>query len=319
MPAHIIESDDVIDMDFVPFLIYGPPGCGKTSLAQTAEKPLTIDFDNGIHRSFNRKIALRFDSWDEHMESGGRDGKYLYPSGHHLAGRPIDYQTIILDTGGRALDAMIPDIMQASVKNCGIGGLSQQGWRVLGTSFQNWIREVRKWGKQIVMLCHERDTADFAGNPKVVPDFPGKMAFDEIHKNFDMIGRIRYDGRQRFLDFNPYEGATCCKNAAGLLECNIDNLEEQPNLLGSLINMAKRNIGKTIASSERLAKAVENWSGKIAICSEPAKLNAILPQLSDLPIGIRRQVWSMILQHAESNDWEFDRKTKCFNLAKETA
>lgn len=93
MSVHLIEPTQTIPVDFVPVLIFGPPGCGKTSLAQTADEPITLDFDRGIHRSFNRKKAARFDRWPDVVEAMDR-------------GLFNDYRTIVVDTvtplrGGR--------------------------------------------------------------------------------------------------------------------------------------------------------------------------------------------------------------------------
>jgi ribosomal-protein-alanine N-acetyltransferase len=63
MTATLLEPTDVIDVAFVPLLIFGPPGSGKTTLAQTTDSPLTLDFDQGIHRCANRRRAYRFDAW----------------------------------------------------------------------------------------------------------------------------------------------------------------------------------------------------------------------------------------------------------------
>src|SRR5262249_49074512 len=154
---------------------FGPPGCGKTSLAQTCLNPLTLDFDQGVHRSFNRKRAMRFDTWAD-VEEAGREGKFKA------------YDTLIIDTGGRCLDTMIPEVIVGK-KNSGPGGLSPQGWGVLGSKFTAWMKLVRSWRKQVVMICHQSVIEDESGNQAVIPDMPGKMALKEIHKNFDLIGR----------------------------------------------------------------------------------------------------------------------------------
>ena len=78
MTARLIEPTDPIDITFIPMLIYGPPGSSKTTLAQTADSPITLDFDNGIHRCANRKRAMRFDAWAECVDAGakGMFGEY---------------------------------------------------------------------------------------------------------------------------------------------------------------------------------------------------------------------------------------------------
>ena len=313
MATHMIESTDIIEIDIVPILFFGPPGCGKTSLAQTAALPLTLDFDRGIHGAFNRKEGLRFDSWQDCLDAGGEHGDFKYPKGHSREGESIEYKSLVIDTGGRCLDAMMPAIMASSAKYKGPGGLTPAGWGILGNNFNTWVKTVRSWKKQLVMICHQKNATDPNGNAEVFPDLPGNMAYNEIHKCFDIIGRIRYEGRDRYLDFDPCEGATCCKNRGHLPITKLGRLEDKPNLLANLIEMAKNNIGKTAVSSAALASAIESWNVKLTtVTANLDSLNNILPSLTTEPLGIRRQIWAMILQYADRQDWVFDRGTRKF-------
>ncbi len=61
----IVKSDEPLVVETVNILIYGEPGAGKTSLVNTAESPLTLDFDKGVHRSDFRKDVLVIESWKQ--------------------------------------------------------------------------------------------------------------------------------------------------------------------------------------------------------------------------------------------------------------
>lgn len=63
----------------VIILLYGVPGSGKTSLANTSNNPLLIDCDRGADRAVNRQDTLSSSIWedirDEGMEyNGGTSG-----------------------------------------------------------------------------------------------------------------------------------------------------------------------------------------------------------------------------------------------------
>jgi hypothetical protein len=91
-------------------------------------------------------------------------------------GKFDEAKTLVIDTGGRALDTMIPDVLRENAKNAYGGNLTPQGWGVLGSRFVTWMKTVRTLGKDVVMICHQESSKDDAGNLDVIPDLPGKMA-----------------------------------------------------------------------------------------------------------------------------------------------
>jgi nucleoside-triphosphatase THEP1 len=297
MAIRQIEPDAEMRVDHLPILIYGPPGCGKTSLAQTCDDPVTLDFDGGIHRSSFRKTAFRFDTWADCVEAFDR-------------GMFDPYKTLVIDTGGRALDSMIPALLQESAKNGNSNGLSIQGWGALGSRFSNWMRTVRSLGKEVVMLCHE-EIRDNGGASLAYPDLPGKMSYKEIHKSFDVIARIRYDGRRRVLDASPSE-SQAGKNAACWDLLTLPDLANRPRFLAELIAEAKDRIGKTSEASRKIQALVEDWIDWLSNQPVLAEFNAKLPVLAELPDSAKKQVWALVQRHAKNRDWVFQSGSKQF-------
>jgi hypothetical protein len=317
VPIQLIEPTDSIDVSFVPVLIFGPPGCGKTSLTQTADAPFTLDFDTGIHRSFNRKDAVRFDSWEEANQllvDAAGSPRHDTKTPAAIVAKFRASKTLVVDTLGRALDKMVPLVIALNAKNRGPSGLSPQGWGVLGGMFAQWIKQVRELGKDLVMVCHEEQGSDAAGNPTVKPDMPGKMSWKEIHKWTDQIGQIRYEGKARFLDFNPTETASCCKNAAQFEAMELPRLESAPRLLADLIVEAKARIGKTAEASAAVARVVDEWQAKLKDDPSLAEFNGYLssPELKSLKDGVKAQVWHVLQAHAQAAGWKLDKATKQF-------
>jgi hypothetical protein len=103
MASTWINETDVIEVSNPPVLIFGDPGAGTTSLANTAPNPVTLDFDTGAHRSGFRKKVVRFQMWEDVL-ADQRAGKF----------DPFD--TIILDTVGTLLGYIIRTIMAANAK-----------------------------------------------------------------------------------------------------------------------------------------------------------------------------------------------------------
>src|SRR5690348_5642891 len=107
MSLKITKASEPITVDRLNICLYGQPGAGKTSLAFTADAPLLLDFDQGAHRAANRKDTVRVQSWGDVAGVGADD----------LA----DYKTVVVDTAGRALDALTADIIRRNPK-AGRGG-----------------------------------------------------------------------------------------------------------------------------------------------------------------------------------------------------
>lgn len=298
MAATLIEPADIIEVKHLPVLIYGPPGCGKTSLAQTAANPLTLDFDKGIHRAFNRKRAMRFDTWQDCVTEQEK-------------GAFKDYSTLNLDTLGALLDAIARHVMQESAKNTQGGGLSIQGWGVLGNRFGQWVRGVVANGQDIVMVCHEEEEKDVGGNRYLRPAMPGKMAYTAVHRLLDLMGHITYDGRVRSLDFNPTDLAIG-KNSAGWEKLPVGRLEDHPTFLADLLADAKTRIGKTAVASAAVAKATDTWQARLNADPTIDELNAMAAEVAGLNEPEKTQAWKLVAAFAKKACLVYDRKSNTF-------
>lgn len=298
MAAQLIESTDIISVEHMPILIYGPPGCGKTSLAQTSDNPFTLDFDKGIHRSFNRKRAMRFDTWGDCLQE-------------QKAGRFAEYGTIVLDTLGALLDAMSKDIQAESAKNAMGGGLSIQGWGVLGNRFGQWIRGLVASGQDVVMLCHADEEKSVSGTRVLRPAMPGKMAYNAVHRMLDIMGHIEYDGKNRYIEFPPSDEAVG-KDAAQWGRINLPDLAHNKTFLADLFADAKAKIGRTAEASAAIARVTDQWQEQLDADPSVDDLNAMLPALGKLVNGEKRLVWLMVRHHAEKCGLVFDATLKVF-------
>ena len=243
MAATIIKPTDVIQIKRLTTVIFGPPGVGKTSFAQTAEAPITLDFDEGIHRAFNRQTSIRLTSWAD-IEAADAECK-----------KP-EYKTIVVDTAGRLLELMVQQLILESAKNGNkLGGLSISGYGVLATRFLLWSNSVKALGKDIIMIAHEKEEKD--GDDRIFrPEMVGK-SYSELCKQADQIGYLSIDrAGVRTINFKPSDRATG-KDSAGLGQRVVGHLHEPENvnLMAKLLAEAKARItGYSKAQAEAVAK-----------------------------------------------------------------
>jgi hypothetical protein len=257
----ITRAADPITVDRLNMVIYGPPGISKTSLAFTAESPLLLDFDNGSHRAPNRKDVVRVEQWNEVSDLTAED---LAP-----------YHTVIVDTSGRALDALTVDIIRANPKMGNGGSLSLQGYGVLKGRFTSWLKLLNSFGKDVVLIAHmdeQRKGDEIIERLDVQGGSKG-----EIYKAADAMGRIVIANGQRRLLFSPTDAAFG-KNPAQLPPIDIPHFESPDfdGFLGRLIQQTKDKLNE-LTEDQKAAAAEQQWFRETLPKIENADgLNALL-------------------------------------------
>lgn len=187
----ITRASDPIRVDRLNVVIYAAPGLGKTSLAFTSAAPLLLDFDNGSHRAANRKDVVRVSEWSDVADMTAED---LAP-----------FKTVIVDTAGRALDALTVDIIRANPKHGRGGALTLQGFGELKARFGAFLKLLNSFGKDVVLIAHmdeQRNGDDVIERLDVQGGSKG-----EIYKAADAMGRLVILNNQRWLRFSPTDAA----------------------------------------------------------------------------------------------------------------
>lgn len=191
MALKITRAADPIKVDRLNMVIYGPPGIAKTSVAFTAASPLLLDFDQGSHRAANRKDVVRVSEWSD---VAGMTAEDLAP-----------FKTIVVDTAGRALDALSVDIIRVNPKHGRGGALTLQGFGELKARFGAFLKLLNSFGKDVVLVAHmdeQRNGDDVIERLDVQGGSKG-----EIYKAADAMGRIAIVNGQRWLRFSPTDAA----------------------------------------------------------------------------------------------------------------
>src|SRR5258708_5995760 len=135
----IIKASEPMLVEQLVLCIYSPPGLGKSTLGFTAADPLNFDCDKGAYRAKNRKDTVPAPTWAA-IES--MTATELSP-----------YKTLLLDTAGRALDLLTVDIIAKNPKMGRGGALTLQGFGELKARFSAWLKMVRLFGKDVVLIC----------------------------------------------------------------------------------------------------------------------------------------------------------------------
>jgi hypothetical protein len=253
----IVPASEPLPVKNIVLTVYAAPGLGKTSLSFTADKPLMLDFDRGAYRAATRGDSVPVTSWSDVASMTAED---LAP-----------YSTIIVDTAGRALDALAADIIQTNPKaGRGDGSLSLQGFGTLKSRFAQWQSFLRSLGKDLILVCHMDEQKNGDDTQERI-DAQGASR-NEIYKSSDAMCRIRLDGKDmRYLDFDPRQGGFG-KNPAQLPKVPFPDPHQHATVLADVIGQIKAAINR-MTEEQSEARA---WSEAIAIAKDAEAFNLLL-------------------------------------------
>lgn len=296
----ITRAADPIRVDRLNMVIYGPPGIAKTSLAFTSADPLLLDFDKGSHRAANRKDVVRVDAWSDVTSITAED---LAP-----------FKTVIVDTAGRALDALTADIIQANPKHGRGGSLTLQGYGELKARFGAFLKNLNSFGKDVVLIAHmdeQRNGDDVIERLDVQGGSKG-----EIYKAADAMGRLVIVNGQRWLRFSPTDAAFG-KNPGQLEPLQVPHFEspEFANFLAGVIQTTKDKLN-ALTEDQMAAQAEQEWfRTTLPTITTAEHLNGLLGRAKSAGQACK----IMVRDRAKALGLVFDDSTKVYVEAQKEA
>jgi len=299
MALKIIKASDVITVETIVMTLFAVPGVGKSTLGYSAANPLLLDFDRGAHRALGRKDTGQFECWEEveGMEQSDFD----------------PYDTIVADTAGRALDLLAIKLCGENTKWGRNGNLTLPGYGELKSRFLNWLKLLRSWGKDIVLIAHSEEK--MKGDDMIERlDITGGSK-GEIHKSSDAIGRLYLSNGQRMLNFSPTDSAYG-KNPAGFDVLAVPDYEDDQNFLAQVITDTKSAMNTMTAEQEAVAKIMCEWKTRCAGADTPEEFDLMLVEVDGLATNAKENIKRLIWAASQDHGFTFDKRSKKFKAKK---
>jgi adenylate kinase family enzyme len=220
----LIKKRNELDVNVrLKMLIYGQPGMGKTTLALSAPKPLLVDFDGGINR-------VDYDFIKDTVQAEKYEDILNLLNNEDLS----DYETLVIDTGGKLLDSMAEYIIKLYPKMAKRNGsLTLDGFGQRKREFTALLKLIDSKKKNVVFVAH-RQTEKNGEVTRYVPLFGGSN-YDSLATELDLIGYLVADDRKRTITFDP------TSESEGKNTCNMPSIVELPNLKDKNGNVVVEN------------------------------------------------------------------------------
>ncbi len=291
----IVKKDEALRVDNIVTCIFGSPGGGKTSLASTAKNPLLLDFDRGAYRSEFRPNSVQIGGWSD-IENITKEELSMY-------------DTIIVDTAGKALDFLTISIIDDNGKLATKGGaLSQQGYGVLKGIFKIWLDKIRTYGKDIILLAHDKEDKK---KDEIIqrPDIVGG-SLGEVIRNSDIVAYLTIENGKRVLDFTPTE-YHIGKDAGRLGMLPVPNFHQKADFMAELIQKAKDNLNSVSQEGQAIATAVSNYRDAIERLQNASDANEFVGRIKNIERdpAILAQVRGLMAKRATVLELKSDGKT----------
>ena len=250
--------------------IYGPPGLGKSTLGLAARNPLVIDCDNGSYRSalYDPDRVVEAEQWKDVADISS----------------DIDYDTLVLDTAGAAVDWIIRDVIARNPKH-GRGGVISgfQGWGLVRQAFYGFMDQVFAAKKDIVLLVHSEEKDNYGSLVERLR--VQGSAQNLIKEKSTMMGllMVTNEGR-RAVDFRP-TAASHGKDPVGLGRVFLpETAEETKGFTADLIDMVRGRI------NERLGVKQLSTEERELVASELNELVARAQENGEKATGVKERV-----------------------------
>lgn len=260
----IIKQGDPINVSHIQIMIYGSPGCRKTSVACSSDKPLLINFDSPQNalKAFGRPDSI-------HVASTRPGPQQIdWETVRGLSG-VSDYNTLVIDTAGRMVDCI------GSYVEGRLGIPSSSTFKYYSEVKAQALRffsVINSLGLDIVFVAHEK--SDEIRKRQVLAPMIAGGSGGEIYRDCLAIGHMCAASRGRFeLDFEPSDDRIA-KNY-GLNVMSVPMLEENPRFMAEVISDLKSRLIAKAEESTSVKDAHASWAVLIAKANSAEDLTSL--------------------------------------------
>lgn len=290
----IIKKNDVTPERPVIIVLYGQPGCGKTSSATTAENPILIDTDRGYDRAVQRIDTLEARSWQD-IDSEIQAIK--------------TYKTIIVDTAKAMLDDYLSTY--AVEQNYKLKSNSLKRFGQMADDFKMFVNTIRNGGSDIIFICHDKEVQE-GDVIKHSPDCTGQSK-DLLLRIADQVGYICKVNGKRTIIFEPTDNYIG-KNVAQMPPTEIpDNTDEGFNtFMADIIKKVKSSIASKSDAQNEAMKMLAELRESLEAAMTIEEIDFIMGKASSLPQSLKRPFLNEMAEKLKVKGFSFDSKQKKF-------
>lgn len=298
----ILKATDPLPERPAIILITGEAGVGKTTLANTSNNPLLMDFDRGTSRALFRKDTFVVSKWEDVLE-GEQDQTYK------------KYNTIIIDTPKGALDDFLMSYVQRMDVRNQRNKLAAYG--AIGSDFSLFVANRRTEDADIILNCHEKivEDGDFKRRE---PDVTGQ-SLGLLMRIADQVGYMSIKNKKRVITWEPSE-ITRGKNVAGFPDMIVPDKSDPAlsHFMADIISEVRKAICRKSNDQLKAEEDMRLWHEAVSGESDPENLTRMVKEANELtPKGFQTAVKRMIADRAKELTLQWNKDENYFELAKE--
>lgn len=272
----IINPMSVIPTRPVIIVIFGEPGSRKTSVANTAEKAILLDFDRGYDRSINWGDVLAVEAWQDVQEFVKSD-------------QFTKYDTVIIDTAKAALDDFLATyVISIDSKNKkAAGGLALSGYGAIADEFKiSLLEPLRQSGKNLIIVAHSKDDKDNEVTMKI-PDVTGQTQ-SLLIRIADQVGYVGIKNNKPVIEFKPTD-RHIGKDTAGIVEVEIPDhtSPEWKGFAQNIISIVKEKIRSKTQQQKEAEQTINQYREMIAEITDVEAADKLQQEIDQLPTYLK--------------------------------
>lgn len=291
----LIKKNESFPERPVIIVLYGTPGAGKTSLANTSNNPLLIDCDRGSDRAANRAEATIIASNWQDVLADETEIK--------------NYNTLCIDTAKAVLDDYL--MMWVVDKDYKLKTNKLKAYGAIGDEFKQFVNRRRAENLDIIIIAHAKDEKD-GDNTKISPDVTGQSK-DLILRIADQVGFLTVENNKRVVNFEPTD-KTIGKNVARIPKTEIPD-ETDPKFktfMADVIQHVKDSIRRQSQEQIDAQTEIELFQSELDLCTDSDSLMNISAVCAKLPKSQQAAMKKRILAKVELLGLHFDKSQNKF-------